>query len=604
LSRVLAFAAAALVSLALAGVARGALTWQAPVWIGPPDDFATFLGYGGASLAVNARGDAVIGWQLYIGTTPVAMATWRAAATTDWSGPVRLAEGASTPQVAVDSSGNALAVFDKGIVQTSYHSAGAPAWDAPITVGGHPFIGLGVGFDGSAKATAVWSEWRDPWAVAQAATRAPDGTWQQPPVDLSSPNGRVWGPAALAVDKLGDAAVAWEYVDGENHDHIQATFRPRGSSAWEPPVELADVATDAYTYTDPFVAIDDTGATTVLWGYQRGAVYSAYRPFGGRWQAARSVVPNGDPRGLAVQPDGGAVVLFTVGERSLVRATSRVRLNASWAAPVDLSTTARQAHGAALASDAHGNAIATWIEQDRWDTPETLRAALLPAASGRWEPAVDVSTNASGGYGTSVAMDGSGHAVALWDPYAAQYRPGLQVVELTGGGPILSQVAVPALGGTGVATRFSVTPMPWAAPLVGETRWDFDDGSSATGSKLRHVYSKEGTYEVRVTASATDGSSTEVRRITIAKATLANRKRPSISGVVRVGHVVQCDRGSWAGTEPIAYTYAWLRHGAALARGVRYRIRKADAGALLACRVKATNGPKTVVAVSRIVRVR
>jgi hypothetical protein len=534
------------------------------------------------------------------------MATWRAAGTTDWSGPVRLSEGANTATVAVDRAGNALAVFDKGIVQTSYHSAGAPEWDAPITIGGHPFIGLAVGFDGLANATAVWSEWRDPSAVAQAATRTAGGAWTQPPVDLSPPVGKVWGRAALAVDELGDAVVAWEYLDPENHDHIQATFRPRGSSAWEAPVELAAVESSAYAYTDPLVAIDATGAATVLWAYQRGGVvYSAYRPFGGSWQAARGVVANGEPRGLVVHPDGGAVVLFTVGDRSAsLRATSRPRLNANWSAPVELSTSTGATYGAALAGDARGNAIATWVEQDRWDEPETLRAALLPAASGRWEPAVDVNANVSFGSTTSVAMDGSGHALALWSPYVEQSRRGLQVVELTGGGPVLSRLELPTSGGTGIATRFSVTPVPWAASLVGATRWDFGDGSSATGNHVRHVYARVGTYEVQLTASAADGASTVTRTITIGKPTLVNAKRPAIRGVVRVGRVVQCDRGSWQGTEPIVYTYRWLRNGAAIARGRRYRIRALDGDAMLACRVKATNGPRTVVAVSRSVRVR
>jgi hypothetical protein len=63
-----------------------------------------------------------------------------------------------------------------------------------------------------------------------------------------------------------------------------------------------------------------------------------------------------------------------------------------------------------------------------------------------------------------------------------------------------------------------------------------------------------------------------------------------------------CNRGLWAGTEPITYSYRWLRNGRAVAVGPRYRVRRADAGALLACRVKVTNGPKTVVAVSRAVR--
>ncbi len=86
--------------------------------------------------------------------------------------------------------------------------------------------------------------------------------------------------------------------------------------------------------------------------------------------------------------------------------------------------------------------------------------------------------------------------------------------------------------------------------------------------------------------------------------TLANTRRPAVRGVARVGHVLRCDRGAWTGTEPIAYVLSWLRNGKAAARESRFRVRRADVGVLLACRVRATNGPKTAVAVSKSVRAR
>jgi PKD repeat protein len=178
------------------------------------------------------------------------------------------------------------------------------------------------------------------------------------------------------------------------------------------------------------------------------------------------------------------------------------------------------------------------------------------------------------------------------------------VLELKAGGPILSQLALPASSGTGVATRFSVSPVPWGAPLVGQTQWEFGDGTTAIGNDVRHVYAREGTYEVRVSAFAADGASTETRTITIGKPTLANARRPVVQGVPHVGRVVKCERSRWNGTEPITYSVTWLRNGVSAARGDRFRIRAADRGTQLACRVKATNGPKTAVAVSRSVRVR
>jgi hypothetical protein len=77
----------------------------------------------------------------------------------------------------------------------------------------------------------------------------------------------------------------------------------------------------------------------------------------------------------------------------------------------------------------------------------------------------------------------------------------------------------------------------------------------------------------------------QTRTIAIGKPTLVNASRPTVRGAPKVGRFVECKRGSWTGTEPIVFAYSWLRGGAAI-------------------RVQATNGPKTVVAVSRSVRVR
>jgi hypothetical protein len=66
---------------------------------------------------------------------------------------------------------------------------------------------------------------------------------------------------------------------------------------------------------------------------------------------------------------------------------------------------------AALASDRSGNALAVWTEGLGG---ATVHAALRPAASGAWEPPVQV---ASGAFGSDVdvALDERGGAVAVWE---------------------------------------------------------------------------------------------------------------------------------------------------------------------------------------------
>jgi hypothetical protein len=592
---------AGVLALTVPAAALAEPAWQPPVRLVQPADVYTGLAYDDPTLAVNARGDAAIGFSLFIGTTPVAEVAWRSAGAPDWSGPVRLAEGSWTsPHIALDNAGNGLALFDKGIVQTSYHSVGTPAWDDAITIGGSSSAyGLATpGFDASGNLIAAWT----PHDV-QSSSRSVGGMWQQPPLDVSPVTDRIWGSASLGFDPEGDALLAWSYDDPNGMSNVHTSFRRRGTGTWEAPVDVAASRGAPYDYP-VLVALDDGGDATVVWSFSRGGgIATAYRPFGGSWQPRQTLSQSGKPAGLIAGPNGRAVVLFTAQDE--IFAISRAQSGVPWAPPVQLSDPTRDARGASVTSDGRGNVVATWVEEDRTTGRETLRAALRPGASQRWEPAVEIAGSPNSYFSASaVAMDGNGNAMAVWDPAAVQYRRVIDVVELKRGGPILSQLSIPASGGTGVKTPFSDSPVPWSAPLVAPTTWDFGDGTSASGNQVRHMYTKEGTYTVTVSAAAGDGTSTEARTIVITKPTLASVKRPVIRGVARVGRTVRCDRGTWSGTEPIVYSTNWLRNGSAVAHGERYRVSNADRSALLACRVKATNGPKTAVALSRSVRVR
>jgi PKD repeat protein len=177
--------------------------------------------------------------------------------------------------------------------------------------------------------------------------------------------------------------------------------------------------------------------------------------------------------------------------------------------------------------------------------------------------------------------------------------------DLKAGGPVLARLQVPDRGAAGVRTRFAVTPAPWGSPLVGEPVWDFADGTSARGASVPHTYRRTGTYTVAVTQSdATGAGSRSTATIVVTRATLSNRRIPEIAGSPRVGSTLTCRPCAWSGSQPIRLRYGWLRGGAPIGNGARYRLRARDAGSLLVRRVIATNGPRTVAASSRPVRVR
>jgi hypothetical protein len=80
----------------------------------------------------------------------------------------------------------------------------------------------------------------------------------------------------------------------------------------------------------------------------------------------------------------------------------------------------------------------------------------------------------------------------------------------------------------------------------------------------------------------------------------SNTAAPEISGTTGFGQTLACSQGTWSGTAPISYAYAWLRDGTAIAGETtsNHTITQADAGHAIACRVTATNAANATSATS------
>jgi len=86
----------------------------------------------------------------------------------------------------------------------------------------------------------------------------------------------------------------------------------------------------------------------------------------------------------------------------------------------------------------------------------------------------------------------------------------------------------------------------------------------------------------------------------------SNTSPPTVSGTAVVGETLTADPGSWTGTPPISYAYAWLRCDAGgascaaigSATSPSYEVASGDIGSTLRVRVTASNGEGPVVAES------
>jgi hypothetical protein len=130
------------------------------------------------------------------------------------------------------------------------------------------------------------------------------------------------------------------------------------------------------------------------------------------------------------------------------------------------------------------------------------------------------------------------------------------------------------------------------ATIGGATTSAYVLASSDAGKRLR----------VRVTASNSDGSATAASNATapIQSADSGrprNTRGPSISGTLTTGETLHGDPGTWTGTQPITFTFRWLRCDGAGNNcielpgqsGSDYTLQSADSGHTMRFRVTARN---------------
>src|SRR5439155_10350895 len=130
------------------------------------------------------------------------------------------------------------------------------------------------------------------------------------------------------------------------------------------------------------------------------------------------------------------------------------------------------------------------------------------------------------------------------------------------------------------------------ASISGATTSSYVVGSADAGKRLR----------VRVTGSNVDGSATAASNATATIASAGsgrprNTRLPSISGSLSTGATLHGDPGTWTGSQPITFSFQWLRCDARGGNCIElsgqnddaYTLRDGDTGRTLRIRVVARN---------------
>lgn len=147
-----------------------ALWYNNGSWVGQPEKIGIDTGNSGLpNAAINKRGDVVVGWSQDDGTKKTIYAN-NYIAGKGWTGPRPIepddnVDSWYAPSVAIDESGNAIAVWEPeswNAVANRY--VAGKDWGTPELIGEHGSQQPRVAIDGSGKAIAVWARGNDMFA--------------------------------------------------------------------------------------------------------------------------------------------------------------------------------------------------------------------------------------------------------------------------------------------------------------------------------------------------------------------------------------------------------------------------------------------------------
>ena len=175
-------------------------------------------------------------WALLLAVSVIMLAPAIARATPTWMSALNLSDAGQdgyAPQVAVNSNGDSLVVWNRSDgsnirIQSKFRAAdGTFGPTETISVAGDDSLDPQVAFDSTGNAIAVWSEFTGGKSRIHAAFRPAGGSFGGD--QTISPGGQSASKPQISFDASGDAVAAWYRFDGAT-DRIQAAIRPAGGS--------------------------------------------------------------------------------------------------------------------------------------------------------------------------------------------------------------------------------------------------------------------------------------------------------------------------------------------------------------------------------------
>ena len=339
------------------------------------------------------------------------------------------------PQVAVDDSGNAIAVWQQydGVrnnIWSNRFSVEAGWGEAVLleTNNSGDAVKPQIAVDGSGNAIAVWQQ-DNGTRLGIYSNRYVAGTgWGSATLIESNESDSALNPQ-IAVDDSGNATVVWEQGGGIYDDSIYSNRYTVGVG-WGSAILIGTTAGHWWDEgaIDPKVAIDGSGNAMAIWvqyGISGGSIWSNRYEAGIGWGTASPIESNYSVSVLAIpeiaiDDSGDAIAVWSARDPfrySIL--SSRYVVGDGWGDPtfVEADNT-RHNSLPHVAVDASGNAMAIWQQRDE-PFPDIIESGVVAnryLAGTGWQTAKIVEECSSGLIGCPrIALNEGGTAIAVWE---------------------------------------------------------------------------------------------------------------------------------------------------------------------------------------------
>ncbi len=332
----------------------------------------------------------------------------------------------NTGTVSVTDKTSGATLFTAPLSPDLNHGVSSMSWTSQqASIARDPDVQVSVAGDG----LAVWWQYNsDNSASTIQAQWLSDGS---APVRISTPTGFAYSPH-VAFDANGNAIAVWAQTTNQlNNIWIN---RYVAGSGWGTPVQITNVTSATNVSGEPGIGVDGAGNAIITWNQMNLAIASHFDVFTSRYSVATNtwsapaMFSNGTNCAygykVVVNPSGSAALIWLQfqnsagtggnGEANDVWVATGTTTG-GWSDSAKLNSSSNLIYGQlTIAIDAAGDIMAAWVQSNNAGLFD-IWVNLLTAGGG-WEGARTISSGTIGEcYGPSIALDGAGNAIAVWE---------------------------------------------------------------------------------------------------------------------------------------------------------------------------------------------